>query len=309
MVVEAFEGEGGDARRVVDVRSVLAVHRLQDQVVGARLDALADDLGDRRLDEGGTLGDQLRLHAIDDQHRGGVTIERRLCAKRRGDLLTLLGHLGAAFLDLVAALSVREAALVEHLAPLPEMLVTLGDDRLGRSLHRGEALRDLLHRRLMRVQRGHSRLGHHGGGLLIRIGEGLTHLWQERRRRRCSPPRAHDNRNDSAGGQQGSDDDQDDCDVIWEGGGRRSGARREVEGFAGLGDQPLGKEIGGWWKGSPPIPAEGHGTRDRRVTKRDDRHARTRDGEWHRHERGAEAGFDKALNDREVVTLDTRRGW
>ena len=83
----------------------------------------------------------------------------------------------------------------------------------------------------------------------------------------------------------------------------RSGAGREVEGFAGLGDQPLGKEIGGWWKGSPPIPAEGHGTRDRRVAKRDDRHTGARDRERHRHERRAEAGLDEPLHDREIVAF------
>src|ERR1700688_4022034 len=83
----------------------------------------------------------------------------------------------------------------------------------------------------------------------------------------------------------------------------RSGADRQVEWVACLGDEPLGEEDGGGRRGASPIPAEGHGTRDRWVAKRDDRHTGARDREGHRHQRGPEAGLDQPLNDGEIVSL------
>ena len=186
VVVEPLERERRHPRCAVHVGGVLALDGLHDQVVGAGLDAIADDLGDGRLDERGALGDELGLDALQHQRRGGVAVERRLGAERLLDLRALLGDPGAPLLDLVAALAVGEAPFVEDLAALAEVLVALGDDRFP-TLDRGEALLDLLHRRFVGVQRGGARLGDQCAGVLVGVGKALA---DQRRRRGVLAARA-----------------------------------------------------------------------------------------------------------------------
>ena len=173
VVVETLERERRDPRCAVDVGRVLTLDGLHDQVVRAGLDAVADDVRDSRLDQRGALRDELGLDPLQHQHGGGIAVERRLGAQRLLDLRALLGDPGAPLLDLVAALAIGEAAVVEDLAPLAEVLVALGDDRLA-ALDRGQPLPDLFHRRLVRVEGGGPRLGDQRRRVLVGVGKALA---------------------------------------------------------------------------------------------------------------------------------------
>jgi hypothetical protein len=209
MLVETLERHRGHPRRAVHVGRVLALHRPHDQVVGARLHPVADDVRDGCLHERGALRHELGLDPLEHQHRRGVVVERSLCPECLIDLRTLFGDAHAPLLDLFPPLAVGKAAVVEHLAALAQVLVALGDHRLT-AFHGCEPLLDLLHRCLVRVQGGGARLGDEGRRVLVCVGEALT-CHRCLRRLLDSPPRV-DKRHHSEGGQKQRDDDQDGCD-------------------------------------------------------------------------------------------------
>ena len=231
-----------------------------------------------------------------------VAVERGLGAERLLDLRRLLGDAHAAFLDLIAALAVRETPVIEDLAAFAQVLVALGDDRLRGPRRRRDVLSPLPSpprasgaRTSAPRRPGWPRTGwrRRGSGSPAAPGGVLR-----------TPSRV-EHRDSSDRGQNHGDDDQDDCDDHeWRrASGKWSGADRQVEWVACLGDEPLGEEVGGGRQGASPIPAEGHGTRDRRVAKRDHRHPVARHRQWHGHQGGSQAGLDQPLDDREVVAL------
>ena len=174
MVVETLERERGDPRSAVDVGRILPLDGLQDQVVRAGLDAVADDFGNGRLDQRRALNHELGPRPLQHEQRRGVAVERRLGAQHLIDLGALLGDACAPLLDLISAFAVREPPVVEDLAALAEVLVAFGDDRLP-ALDCGKPLVDLLHGRLVGVQGGGPRLGDQCGRVLGGVGKALTH--------------------------------------------------------------------------------------------------------------------------------------
>ncbi len=205
VVVEALEREGRHARRAVDVGRVLPLDGLDDEVVRARLDAVADDVRDRRLDKGCTFRDEFGLDPVQHQHGRGVAIEGSLGAQCLLDLRTLFGHAGAPLLDLIAALAIGEAPVIEDLAPLAQVLVPLGDHRLA-AFHRREPLLDLFHRGLVRMECGRPRLCDQRLCGLVGVGKALA---GDGGRRACgrAAPRV-DKGDHTDGGQNHRDDDQ-----------------------------------------------------------------------------------------------------
>ena len=202
----------------------------------------------------------------------GVAIERRLGAQRLLDLSALLGDARAPLLDLVAALAVGEAPVVEDLAPFAEVLVALGDHRLA-ALDRGQPLVDLFHRRLVGVQARRSALRRPASRrVLVGVGQALADapapatLPGSSRRALSTAITPTAARTAAMTIRTAA--------MIMSGGavGGRSGADRQVEWVACLGDEPLGEEVGGRRQGASPVPAEGHGTRDGWIAKRDHRH-------------------------------------